>query len=235
MTLKKLYIIGDSHAEMCRRVAARTKLVSDACQIVYRPFGAVKQGIRLHHRLDGKAITLLEDNWREKTLPFDPADIGSAEVGYCLSLPFNSLPMLRLMQPQRFTFFRADPRRAFLSKQAMRELILRRNQLGVALARDMVGIGLNTFVMEAPRPFENHEYVSENQASFDLLCQEFYRQTTESLLAVGAQIIGQPAQTINPQGRTRGEFSEGDQQHGTPAYYGLQIEAAIDAFTRSFA
>ena len=98
--MRKVFILGDSHAYQIELAHRRTDKLDEKAlglELEFRTFGAVRQGVRPHHRVVGSHIELLEDNWREKILPLenDPMDGTSL---YVLSLPFNITPMLRSIE-----------------------------------------------------------------------------------------------------------------------------------------
>lgn len=222
----KVYIIGDSHSEVMRHIGLQEKpeQAFAGIELVYKPFGAVKQGITLHHKRQGDTLALLEENWRVKSLPFEASDRQNPEVVYALHLPFNVLPLLRTLQLDEYTTDPKDQTRDFLTPQTVAALVARRNRLGVAMARDMVALGLRTYVFEAPRPFAGHPYVSTNLRSFNDIVRAYWAQTRAAVAAAGARLIEQPAATITADGlASRAELNKGDGQHANPDFYLEQL------------
>lgn len=222
--MREVFVIGDSHSNCLRRVAEALRPEAKSWLHV-RPFGAVRQGIRFHHEVDGETIKLLEENWPIKALPFDPSHRNDPDVLYILSMPYNYSPLLRAIEYDRFTIDPTDEERDFLSEAAVSALIHRRNRLGIALARDMRAIGLNVAVIEAPRIFENRPFVDDMTAA-KAIGRRYFEETAKDLDAAGVPIIRQPPNTIGADGLTLAAFArEGDYQHGNSDLYALMIDA----------
>ncbi|WP_319530884.1 hypothetical protein [uncultured Cohaesibacter sp.] len=98
--MRKVFILGDSHAYQIELAHRETDKLDDKAlglELEFRTFGAVRQGIRPHHRVVGSRIELLEDNWQEKILPLENDPMDGTAI-YVLSLPFNITPMLRSIE-----------------------------------------------------------------------------------------------------------------------------------------
>ena len=70
--MRKVFILGDSHAYQIELAHRRTDKLDEKAwglELEFRTFGAVKQGVRPHHRVVGSHIELLEDNWRKRSFP----------------------------------------------------------------------------------------------------------------------------------------------------------------------
>lgn len=224
--MRKVYIVGDSHSESMRR--ANWKIEVPGTQLIWRPFGAVKQGINAHHRRDNDVLHLLENNWRENKIPFEASDRGNPNVVYALHLPFNGLPLLRALQTDTNTTDPFDEERYYLSASTVAALVSRRNRLGVAMVRDMVAIGLRTYVFEAPRPFVGHNYVDSNQKTFCDVTHAFWSQTRTAILEVGAEVVPQPLDSLTEDGDgTLSRFSAGDGQHASQDFYLAQLQLLL--------
>ncbi len=214
MSAEQIVVLGDSHAHCLRLAQAQPDPTFS-----FKAFGAVKQSIYFHHRVEGKTIKLLEQNWKVRQLPLEESHIGNADVLYVLSLPHNYAPLLRNIEYDRFTIDPANSDRAFMSVAAVNALIHRRNRLGIALAVDMKRIGLNVATVEAPRIFVNKPYEGDPLMSAEI-CFRYFIETNKALKEAGIPVIHQPARTIDSSGYTKGEYaSEADQQHGNTRFY----------------
>jgi hypothetical protein len=218
----KIYVIGDSHARMMQKASRRI----DPTALEFRPFGAVKQSLNPHHRLsrDMTSIELLEEHWRERSLPFSPDDLGNPSVRYYISLPFNVYPMLRRIDVGAYTLSVSDSRRAFLSRAAREALFVRRNRMAISLVTDMMKIGLSVGAIESPRPFADAPLSEIDNDMIVELSNQYYEYTQKQLLKAGATVIGQPTSTIDGSGQTKAEFrSSEDNQHGNMQYYSMVV------------
>lgn len=221
--MKKIYILGDSHAHqlsIAYRMCKMRDFADAGFDVEFRLFGAVKQGVNPHHALEGREIRLLEENWEQKVLPVSPDDLDNPDVTYLLSLPFNITPLLRMFDFKTQTTIPGDRQRQFLSDALVSELVVRRSGLGVALAKDMHAIGMRTVVVSSPHPFANNTFSRFNRATLERLITRFFTQTEQALNEVGVPVIAQPERTLISDGIfTRAGFNSGDQQHATRDYY----------------
>lgn len=231
--MKTLYVLGDSHAHQLSiafRLNKFTGFSDIGIDVQFRLFGAVKQGIRPHHKMEDNRIILLEDNWSERALPFAASDIGDPDTAYVLSLPFNVTPMLRQLEFNKMTTDPRDAKRQFLSAGLVSELITRRNRLGVTLACDMQKIGLRTTVLASPRPFVNNSFARGNAATLAGLVDQFFDQTSQSLADGGVNSLHQPPETLEADGIfTQARYNSGDEQHAIKEYYAQMLNHMVNA------
>lgn len=221
-----VYVIGDSHSEMLRTTSKELGLSN----LIFRPFGAVKQSINQHHRLspDGRSIQLLEENWREKSLPFSSEDLKNQNVRYYISLPFNVFPLLRRIDTHKFTISPQDSERAYLSKAAQEALFARRNKLSIALIADMIKIGLKVTAIESPRPFADAPISQTDNDTIVKLSNRYYANTRDRLVAAGAGVVRQPNSTIDETGQTLAEYRRPeDNQHGNRVFYEMVLRDVL--------
>ncbi len=226
---KKIYVIGDSHAVQLNRADRRV----GGTGIAFQPFGAVKQSINPHHKVaaDGKSIDLLEQNWQVRSLPISGSDLFNHEAIYYISLPFNVFPLLRTTDTTKFTIDTTDRTRDFLSVTAQRALFARRNKLAVALAGDMVKIGLNVVAIENPRPFVGAD---QTQADNDMLLDlssRYYDWTNVLLEQENVRVLHQPQHTREGTHQTAAKYldeNDPSKQHGNGSYYEIVLSAILE-------
>jgi hypothetical protein len=202
----------------------------DELDLDVRPFGVGQLMSTRFCNLAAGQVNIFRPSMRRQISSFPVSDIRT--YGYCA--PLHTMRLVR--RPDWKTFAPVNlssPSQAPVSTGMLRSLILSDQRGNLLFIEMMKRVGLEVFVIEAPRPFRHHpvftEGVSEEIALF--VDEEYRRVMRAALGRRSVTVVEVPRETYDSAGFTHEKYKTQDPQdfhHGNLAFGRLMLSAIID-------
>ena len=220
----KIIIVGDSHTGPLNRGLQSLQSEQKFQGVKVAPIGAgALMNERFFEEREGFVeITVTDAISSIKRLPY-----GEEFDWYGVSGPLHVQPIV--LDP----FFYGNTPQP-VTNALLKRLVLDRKQHSLAFMAVLKKLGLNVFVVEAPRTFPHHPGLPRDLSRVSRMEERCRAIIMDRLAEMGIPLIALPPEALDANGMMKAEFrheSESDKHHANAAFGAMMIEKTLESLS----